>query len=114
MEKLFDLKQLEDLAAGNHDFILALAKIYLSTIPENSAELVAATKQQDWVRVSKLAHKLKSTIDSLNMETIQKDIRVLEMDAKNKTNVQALPSLASKVNNVIHTVASQLKGQFAL
>lgn len=114
MEKLFDFKQLEELAAGNPDFMLALARIYLSTIPDNSKEMVEATEKEDWSKVSKLAHKLKSTIDSMNMATIQKDIRVLENDAKNKANVQALPPLATKVNSVIHRVAEQLRGQFML
>ena len=38
-EKLYDLKQLEEIASGNNDFLTALARIYLNTIPDTSAEM---------------------------------------------------------------------------
>lgn len=113
-EPLYDLKQLEELAAGNRDFLSALAKIYLDTIPQASAELVEATKAGEWDTASKLAHKLKSTVDNLNMTTIQQDVRSIEWDAKNKANTEVLKSLALKVDSVINKVAEHLKEDFGL
>jgi hypothetical protein len=113
-EKLYDFDQLQEIAGGNRDFLASLAKIYLDTIPTNSAEMVAATQTGDWDKVSKLAHKLKSTVDSMNMSTITTAIRSLEIDAKNKVNTQGLKSLAVKVDGIIQTVAEQLKEEFAL
>lgn len=113
-EKLYDLKQLEEIAGGNRDFLTALAKIYLDTIPATSTELVEATKAGEWDKASKHAHKLKSTIDSLNIHVIEKDIRSIEMDAKNKVNTEALKVLAIKVDTVIKKVAEQLKAEFSL
>jgi HPt (histidine-containing phosphotransfer) domain-containing protein len=113
-EKLYDLKQLEEIASGNNDFLTALAKIYLDTIPDTSAEMVQATKSGEWDKASKLAHKLKSTVDSLNMHSIIKDIRSIEVDAKNKVNTETIKNLAIKVDTVIKKVAEQLKSDFSL
>jgi len=113
-EKLYDLKQLEEIAAGNQDFLISLARIYLNTVPQNSAELVEASKANEWDKVSKLAHKLKSTVDTMNLDCIKIDIRTLEVDAKNKVNKDALKTLALKVDNVIQTVARQLQHDFSL
>lgn len=113
-ENLYDLKQLEEMAAGDNDFLTALAQIYLDTIPATSTEMVAASKAGEWDKASKLAHKLKSTIDSLNMHLIINDIRSIEVDAKNKVNTEAIKMLAIKVDTVIKKVAGQLKADFSL
>ena len=110
--KPYDFKQLEEIAAGNTDFIRSLARIYLNTIPGNSTELVQAASSGDWLNASKLAHKLKSTIDSLNMTSIQTAIRTIEVDGKNKKNTGALYNMAVKVDEVIKYVAEDLKLQF--
>ncbi|MCW3078919.1 response regulator [Segetibacter sp.] len=113
-ENLYDLKQLEEIAGGNTDFLTALAKIYLDTIPSTSTEMVEATKAGEWDKTSKLAHKLKSTIDSLNMHAIIKDIRAIEVDAKNRVNTEIIKKLALHVDTVIKKVAVQLKADFSL
>jgi HPt (histidine-containing phosphotransfer) domain-containing protein len=105
---------LEEIAGGNTDFLTALAKIYLDTIPSTSTEMVEATKAGEWDKTSKLAHKLKSTIDSLNMHAIIKDIRAIEVDAKNRVNTEIIKKLALHVDTVIKKVAVQLKADFSL
>ncbi len=112
VDELYDFKQLEEIASGNNDFIKSLAQIYLNTIPDCSTQLVNAAGNGDWLNASKLAHKLKSTIDSLNMTSIQSDVRIIEMDAKSKKNTAAIYSLAVKVDEVIHLVAEDIKVKF--
>ena len=85
-EKLYDMAQLEAIAAGSKEFLVTLAKIFLQTIPANSSEMVLCAKSGNWDMTSKLAHKLKSTIDSMNMYSIKTIIRTIELDAKNKKN----------------------------
>ena len=113
-EELYNLKQLEEIAGGNMAFLTSLAKIYLDTIPTNSADMVKATQSGDWETASKLAHKLKSTIDSLNMYSVKSEIRTIEIDGKNKSNTDQLKSLALHVDIIINKVATQLKQDFSL
>jgi CheY-like chemotaxis protein len=112
-EKLYDLKVVEEIASGNKDFILSLVNIFLETIPQNSTEMLEAGERGEWDRVSKLAHKLKSTIDTLDITTIKTDIRTIELDAKKQLNVEAIKKLIFKVNKIIHTTAEQLRSQFS-
>lgn len=112
--KLYDLVQLNEIANGNAEFMTSLAQIFLNTIPLNSQQLHDAALAGDWLTVSKLAHKLKSTVDSLNIVSLQKEIRILEMDGKNKTNTDNLLKLSYKVKEVILMVAAQLKEEFSL
>ena len=39
--------------------------LFIETVPQNVQELVDATGQKNWEQVAKMAHKLKSTIDSM-------------------------------------------------
>lgn len=114
VENLYDLNRLEEIAGGNRDFLTALAQIYLDTIPATSTEMVAATKAGEWDKASKLAHKLKSTVNSLNMHLITKEVQAIEVDAKNRVNTETIKSLALKVDTVIKKVAGQLKADFSL
>jgi HPt (histidine-containing phosphotransfer) domain-containing protein len=111
---LFDLKQMDEVAAGSPEFLAAMSQVYLDTIPVISDQLVQATKAGEWPVASKLAHRLKSTIDSLNMHSIKSDIRAIEIDSKNKVNTECIKMLAVKVDKVITAVANQLKIDFNL
>jgi len=111
---LFDFKQMEQVAAGSDEFLAAMSQVYLDTIPDVSNQLVQATNSGKWPVASKLAHRLKSTIDSLNMHSIKSDIRAIEIDSKNQVNAEAVRLLALKVDEVITAVANQLKVDFDL
>ena len=111
---LYHLGALQDISAGNHDFTISLVKIFLETIPANSAEMVQACKDGNWIMVSKLAHKLKSTIDMMRIKSIAQDIRTLELDGKSNVNKDALPALVKKVDEVINEASAQLKEEFDL
>jgi hypothetical protein len=113
-EELFNLNQMQEVAAGDRQFLVAMSKIYVDTIPVLSGQLVHATDAGQWATASKLAHRLKSTIDSLNMHSIKGDIRIIELDARNKVNTDIVKALALKVDSVIRTVAEKLKKDFSL
>ena len=113
-EKLYDLKQLKEVLGGGSEILTSLAGIYLNTIPVNSREMRQAVEAEDWIKASKIAHKIKPTIDSMNIKSIFTDIRTLEKDAKNQVNTGELANIAVKVDSVINTVAEQLKYEFNL
>lgn len=111
-EPLYDLSTVRQLSAGNVDFTRTLIRIFLDTIPANSSEMVNACKQGDWTLVSKLAHKLKSTVDMMRMARIVQDIRTIELDAKSHLNYDYLPLLIEKVDATIQAAAVQLRQEF--
>lgn len=112
--KLYDFKQLEDISGGNKEFIISLVEIYLKTTPQSSSEMVQAAATYNWAEVSRLAHKLKSTIDSLNMFSIKQEIRIIELDAMKPGNELLIKGLVEKVDNALKKTACQLKQEFNL
>ena len=113
-EKLYDLKSVKDIARGSDDFVLMLVKIFLETIPADSIAMVQASDEKKWDAVSKLAHKLKSTIDTMHMVSIKEIVRTIESDAKQGINKEAIPALVQKIHSVIEKTAQDLRIEFKL
>lgn len=111
---LYDLTLVNELASGNEDFIKSLIQIFLDTIPATSKELLAEVQNENWVQAGKLAHKLKSTIDTMLIVSLKEDIRAIEMSGKTLTNLEQVPALAQKTDEIITQVTAQLKANFNL
>ncbi len=113
-DRLYDMNSLNEVSRGNKDFIVTLARIFLNTIPKNCTEMAEAAEAKNWDRVSNLAHKLKPTIDTMNIRLIKQDIRAIEINAKNKADLISLPRQIEKVKEIIDKTAFQLKQEFSL
>ncbi|MCE3282154.1 MAG: sensory box histidine kinase/response regulator [Chitinophagaceae bacterium] len=113
-QKLYDLTLVNELARGNQEFIMNLAKIFIQTVPPTSKEMVEACRQEKWEQVGKLAHKLKSTIDTMNIASLKDDIRVIEKNGKDRNNLEAVRELVAKTDSIITEVASQLQSEFSI
>jgi CheY-like chemotaxis protein/HPt (histidine-containing phosphotransfer) domain-containing protein len=106
--KLYDLSMVRSVSGGDDDFIKKMVILFIETVPQNVGELNKALKNEDWDQVSKMAHKLKSTVDSMGITSLKTDIRTVEANAKQKESLQQLPSLASKIEAVINDCIKQL------
>jgi PAS domain S-box-containing protein len=113
-EKLYDLSLVSELARGNDEFIMNLAKIFIDTVPVTSSEMTEACRNKKWEQVGKLAHKLKSTIDTMCISSLKDDIRLIEKNGKDQKNLDNIPALVEKADTVIKKVAAQLKAEFKL
>ncbi len=113
-EKLYDLKLVNELTGGNQDFIKDLARVFINTIPVNVQEMVEACNNKQWDTMSKLAHKIKSTIDTMSITSVKEDVRSIELNGKNQQQLHTMPALVKKVNWVVEQTALQLKAEFGL
>jgi len=62
-KKLFDLTNLNEMLGGDQKAIFQMIKIFLQATPESLNELNKCYQKDDTDGVSKLAHKLKSSVD---------------------------------------------------
>lgn len=113
-QKLYNLSLVNELAQGNIEFIKNLSQIFIDTIPATSKELLNEVANENWLQAGKLAHKLKSTIDTMQIVELKNDIRIIESSGMSGNNVVVIPILAQKVDRIIKQVAMQLKEEFNL
>lgn len=113
-EKLYDLTMVETLSGGDTSFIKRMVQLFIDTMPPSLQELRAATEQQQWEPVSKLAHKMKATIDSMGIVKLKEVIRTIEMNGKKLEHVDAIPKMVAQVDAVVNQCIVQLKNDFDL
>ena len=110
----YDLSMVEAISGGDKTFIVKMLKLFLETVPASLNELISATDRCEWLELSKVAHKLKSTIDSMGIAEIQPSIREVESNGKTGMNTDALPCLVRKVVEVMEQVMILVKKDYSL
>ncbi len=109
--KLFDLSMVEAISGGDRSFIQRMLQLFLDTVPATLNDLKKTCDAADWAMLSKHAHKLKSTIDSMNIDSLKKDIRSIESSAKTNGDPAELQRLTNRVLSVMNDVMKQVKAE---
>ena len=111
-KKLFDLTNLNEMLGGDQKAIFQMVKIFLQATPESLSELNKCFQKNDLDGVSRLAHKLKSSVDIFCVNDIKQDIRRLENNTRDNINVDEVPTLVEKLNSVsmAHWIADHSSG----
>jgi HPt (histidine-containing phosphotransfer) domain-containing protein len=100
---------IRSISGGDPAFIKKMILLFIETVPQNVKELVDSCRSQNWEQVSKMAHKLKSTVDSMGIKSIHDDIRRVEAQAKAREDLEALPQKIEQVEAVISLCIRQLR-----
>lgn len=108
-EKLYDLSLIEAVSGGDTDFIRKMIDLFMETVPPSVQEMNVHGGQQDWDEVSKIAHKLKSTLDSMGIQSVKQEIRTIEQSAKTRQQLEMVPTLMHKVTATVDACVKQLE-----
>lgn len=107
--KLYDLSTIIEISGGDEEFVQTMITLFIDTVPSNLKDLNAALKNKNWDMLSKMAHKLKSTLDSMGIHTIGYDIRTVEQNAKTRESLDNIPAFVSRINEVVLECVEQIK-----
>ena len=111
--KLYDLSLVHSVSEGDTEFLKKMIMLFIKTVPQNVEELRKALQTENWDQVRKMAHKLKSTVDSMGVKTIRDDIRLVESNAKELKSLHEIPNLVHKIETVISQCIEQLRKETA-
>ena len=109
--KLYDLTMIRSVSGGDEAFIKKMILLFIETVPQNVQELVDATGLKNWEQVAKMAHKLKSTIDSMGIRSLHGQIRSVELLAKNGEQLDQMPAMVHQVASVVSLCIQQLRSE---
>jgi hypothetical protein len=110
--RLYNLEKLYSIESKDDNFIKEVVILFVNTIPFISEELVKAANEKKWDRVYFLAHKVKATIDLLNIESLQKEIRFVEESAKSKIHLERISDNANFIDSIIKECVQEIKEDF--
>ena len=103
---LFDLSQLERNAHGNQEFMRRMINVFLTEIPVVATDLTAAAAAKDWLALTTLAHKLKSSLKLFQVAAAFNDLRILE---EQHASPDARQVAARRLSELLERVCAALK-----
>jgi CheY-like chemotaxis protein/HPt (histidine-containing phosphotransfer) domain-containing protein len=109
--KLYDLNMIRSVSGGDEAFIKKMILLFIETVPQNVKELVDATSNKNWEQVAKMAHKLKSTIDSMGIRSLHDQIRKIEQQAKKVEQTDQMPAMVHHVASMVSLCIQQLRSE---
>ncbi|MCU0436417.1 MAG: PAS domain S-box protein [Raineya sp.] len=107
--ELFNLSYLTEMSRGNEAFIQKMLQIFCNIVEENTKVFEKALSEVDIVTLQKTAHKIKPSIDQMNILSLKDKIRTLEKYPSENIDKQHLITLVTEVIDTLQTVASQIK-----
>lgn len=113
-DKLYNLAMVYSIAGGDESFVKRMLQLFLDTMPVSLQELQRETDQQNWTQVGKLAHKMKSTIDSMGITSLKDTIRQIEQSGKKGEHTEQLPAQVGLVASIMNACIAQVKKDFSL
>lgn len=108
-QRLYDLSMVEAISGGDRSFIKRMIQLFLDTVPATLSDIKNASDKNEWLALSKHTHKLKSTIDSMNIYSLKQDIRTIELKAKAGEDAEKIKVLVANVLKVMQQVMEQVK-----
>ena len=107
-EVLFSLKKLEDMSRGNKAFVEKLVNLFKEETPKSIQALNEYLENREYDKLKSVAHKMKPSIDMMDIKSIREDIQQIEDYAGQSVNLEQLPFLIKKVSDVCNKVVSLL------
>jgi len=106
---LYSLDYFMDVARGDMGFIKKMLQLFIDMVPGLIVEMNNAYQIHDLSEVGRLAHKVKSNLDNMQISSITQTIRDIEMIGKSGTDSPQLAEMISQVQTVVDNVISQIK-----
>lgn len=110
---LYDLSAFREMDAEDPGALATIVGVFLDTTPGVVEELNKAYGQGDMPALASLAHKLKATIDILNIKDLTGLIRQVESIAKTGENAGSLPEMINTINTTLELVFSKIKEEIS-
>ncbi len=105
-EKLYDMSMVDSIGKDDPEFVKNIISIFLDTMPINIQILQKAWEEKNYPQISTIAHKMKSSIDLLGINSIKFTIRKLENIVVGDKDGNVL---IEQVKNVLTEAFVQLK-----
>ena len=108
---LYSMDVIRRMSHNNEAFLNRARKLFADTVPVTVQEMQQAVQAQDWQLVSALAHKLKSTIDTMKIERLKEVVRFIESQARQQTELEEVVAAVEELAHVMLLVVDQVRAE---
>jgi HPt (histidine-containing phosphotransfer) domain-containing protein len=111
---LYDLTMVRQIGKGNPDFIGKMVALFLDQLPNDIVKLKEYVDKDEWEALSKLAHRMKPSIEGMGIHSLKTIIRELETRSRNNESIRdaEMKKLVAFTCETMEKVLVQLKLEF--
>jgi len=113
-EKLYSLAYLSEVIGDDTDVLNDLMKIFVDNTPNDLNDLNQAFQAGDLEKFAALAHKMKSSLATLRIDTLREIMLSIDKPYKAIEIKDQLPGIVAKINATLEVVFKQIKNDFKL
>ena len=108
-DRLFNLTSLNNLSRGNIEFMEKMVSIFIEQSTDTIEKTSIAISQNDFIEVSRLIHKIKPSVETLGIMSINSELKLLEKIAKETEDKEQITALFGVIKEVLEKAVIQLK-----
>jgi CheY-like chemotaxis protein len=105
---LYDLSKLRNICNNDEQMVIKLQQSFVEKTPTLLKQIQEYFAETNWEKISQTAHKLKASIDLLNIQSIRNEIRQIEACSPQNHSEDIVYQWISKVNQVCSQVIAQM------
>lgn len=110
-EPLYSIEIIRKMSHNNEAFMKRARQLFADTIPVTVRDMQQGVEQEDWKTVSGLAHKVKSTIDTMKIDSLKEVVRFVEVNAKEETRLPEVRAGVATLAHVLLLVVDKIKAE---
>ncbi|WP_018477927.1 PAS domain-containing hybrid sensor histidine kinase/response regulator [Pontibacter roseus] len=109
LEPMYSLDVIRKMSRNNTAFLNRAMQLFTDTVPGTVQDMRLAVQREDWQQVSSLAHKLKSTIDTMKIGQLREMVRFIEGNARQQTHLSEVSTSVEELCQVMLQVVDQVR-----
>lgn len=111
-KNLTDLAFFKQNSFGDPSLYKELLEIFVKTTPEMVAQIKTAAESNDMDQLAKVAHKLKSNIQSVGLDEVYLHLDKLEQIEQQPINKYEIDLLLNEISNQCGIAVSEVQMEF--
>jgi len=106
----YNLEKLRALSHGNEGFVHKMVSIFSEKTPESLMAMNLALEQKNYIQLSKIAHKIKPSIDNMGIHRLDGKAAEIEKECKKENiNHHELSDLVTLLTSELNKTLTELK-----
>lgn len=113
-EKLYDLAFLNKISDGDENFIIDMIQTFRKNTPPMLQKIDRYLQEKNYEGLSREIHRFIPGVFFLGVNTLEKDLSLIEEYAKHKQNLDQLPGLIQQIKDIIDALMVSFTKDFNL
>ena len=104
-----DLKYLQQMTDNDSGMMREMIELFLHQLAEMKEDMKLLLADKNWIELSRLAHKIKSSALVMGIEQMANEMKELEFLAKEGKNAEKYPDYIERFNAMTDITEAELR-----